>query len=340
MGEPVTDPLSGFGNGDRFRRLVRRPWLAALLVAAALDPAAAQDVSMSWGESLKAAQSSSNYTFQFQYLQLIGPDWGGSLGWYNEGHLPWGRVDGPVLQGWRFLPSGEGGWRLGAGLGVYNFFRTVRAEGVPDYADHHGFEPLLSLSVQVPVSRDWALELRANQALGFSGDRTLAILGGVRVRLGAVQGEAPPAGSEAGGADELAAYSGRTLLNSFATEKTGPFGARDLAYRRCLGPHADVTLAYCDEGGIDGVNRAGVVAQGWITERGACNDLLVGFGLGPYVGRESVGPVSTRRTSLQYSMLAGLPLAAHWSGRVLWNRTLGQNQRDTDMFLGGLAYGF
>jgi hypothetical protein len=167
--------------------------------------------------------------------------------------------------------------------------------------------------------------------------------------MGADEGQAPSASQYRDtGRDPLNEWTflfGRTILNSFESESTSFMESSLVGYRRRVARHVDVSLSYCDEGGLGPVKRDGLALQGWVMTRPFQGQWLLGFGMGPYFNRlfpdrnaASASATANFRTNALYSMVVGRHLWRHWAGRLQWNRTLTRNNRDTDALLTGLAY--
>lgn len=320
-------------------------WLSLLLAAQLELPA--QEVAFGVGRLHELGAKETTYSWQFQYLQYFNESWAGSFTWLNEGHLSDHHRDGAALQGWHFHRMENNALRLGAGLGLYRYFDTTSQDQADGYRNNHGIKPILSLRGQYPwPSGAWSTFAQLNRVFGPDGPQTQGILIGVSTRFApAPAGEkrATRGTSVEDTDNELDFMFGRTILNSFESEASDFLSSYAVDYRRRVADHLDLTVGYCDEGGIDSAKRDGLVAQGWVTTRPSHGDWLLGAGFGPYCYRDfpdqkSSSAGTSIRTSMRYSMIVGHHLWAHWSGRLQWNRTLTHYQRDTDVLLAGLAY--
>ena len=107
----------------------------------------------------------------------------------------------------------------------------------------------------------------------------------------------------------------------------------------CLNGIASGT--YCDEGRIDSVTRKGLAFQLW--GRGEGPGCTLSVGLGPYLNRvypfqTSAPPDLSQRVALRCSLLAVRRIWRNWEARFQWDRTLSDDNRDTDAFLAGIGY--
>ncbi|NTV76270.1 MAG: hypothetical protein HGA66_18965, partial [Holophaga sp.] len=266
----------------------------------------------------------------------------------NEGHLEGHHRDGASVQAWRFHRMEQNSLRLGAGLGVYRNFDTVPDPDARGYQNDHGLRTLVSLRAQyASTGGSWEGFVQLNRVLGTPGPQTQGALVGISTRLGG-RPLTPASGSRTPREDppnELAFLFGRTILNSMESETTEFLQSFAIDYRRRLTRHVDLSVTYCDEGGIDAARRDGVAVQLWLSTRSAERDWLLSVGAGPYLSRtfpdrgQPQPPDTVNiRASGRYSMLVGRRLGGHWGVRLQWNRTVTLNDRDTDVLLSGLAY--
>lgn len=317
-----------------FARVVALGWLAG---GHAL---AAQELSAAAGRLHGMTAGGVTYSWHLQFIQPLNERWGVGLAWLNEGHREDHHRDGLVVQGWYHHVMRANRLRLGAGLGLLRSFDTT-GEASGAYRNEHPIRPILSLKAAYPWHGGaWGTYLQVNRVLGPAGDQTQAILVGVGARYGR---PASPASKPRAGAagQELAVLFGRTILNSFSSETTRFLESLALEYRRRVGRHLAVSLAYTDEGGLPGASRDGLVAMAWLDSRSGDGAWRVALGLGPYVSRDQPSDAPgkvTVRTSGRYALSLDRHLGGHWGVRLQWNRTLTRYDRDTDALLTGLAY--
>lgn len=324
-----------------------------LLAFAILQSASAQEFSAAMGRLHAIGGKESTYSWQFHYLQHFNPALTVSLGWLNEGHLPDHHRDGPVIQAWRFHRMAKNDLRLGIGLGLYRYFDTTEAGGVEGHRNRHGALPILSLRAHYPVTDGrWGAVVQLNRTLTADAPQTQAIMVGVSTIFGSPSASSRRSTSGRGihesdqpdHTHELTFFFGRTILNSFESESSDTLESISLEYRKIYTKYIDASLTYCDEGNIDSVKRDGVTPQVWFSKRSS--DLFVlSFGIGPYFSRmfpkhdnSSENKSVNIRTSMRYSMLAGIDLWRHWSVRLQWNRTLTTYHKDTDVLQVGISY--
>ncbi|WP_306599614.1 hypothetical protein [Geothrix sp. 21YS21S-2] len=322
--------------------------LLVLLAAVGGSHVRGQEVSAALGRLHVIGAREATYTWQFQYLHPLAGAWSASFTWLNEGHLDGHHRDGASVQVWRFHRMERNSLRLGAGLGIYRNFDTTPGQDGGGYQNDHGLRTLLSLRAQYPFAGGaWEGFVQLNRVLGAPGPQTQGSLVGVSTRFGghpSVRPSASPAPRE-DPANELVFLFGRTILNSMESETTEFLQSFAVEYRRRLARNVDVSVTYCDEGGIDAARRDGLSVQAWLSTRSANRDWMLSVGIGPYLSRtfpdrgKSEPPDTVNiRSSGRISMLAGRSLGPHLGLRLQWNRTITLNDRDTDVLLTGLAY--
>jgi len=340
------------GETRPFGRFLRAPFFRFLMVLGC-GRLLGQEVSISLGRLHEIGVREYTYSWQLQYFHQLGEEWGGTLSWLNEGHIPDHHRDGVHLQAWKLHRIETNNLRLGLGLGLFQYFDTTESSHPSGYRNRHGLKPILSFRAQYPISdQGWEALVLINRTLGSDGPQTQGMMVGANFRFGLdppwAHREGPRLRAEealGGHRNELALMFGRTILNSFESESTDFLGAFSLEYRRHMNPHLDFSVAYSDEGGIDSVKRDGLAVQGWITTHSNRQDMTLAFGIGPYFNRvfpssadeEGQGCVNVR-TSLRYSMILSRTFWGHWAYRLQWDRTNTFQHADTDVLLTGLVY--
>ena len=327
----------------------RRGLVLSIGALAATLPVRAQMVVASAGHLNDTGHAEATYTWRLNYLQQIVPGWGASLGWMNEGHLPDHHRDGPVLEAWRYWQLGNRPGHLALGLGLYRPFDTITG---PDgsFQDRHGCRGVASAALGRPLDADrrWLAAVQADRTFGGWAPQTQSVSLGLGYRLGQAFRLEGEAGGGAGGSEPLLPqtlnlYYGTTVLNSFQSE-TAP--AYQIEYRRTLTSYWEWSLAYSDEGSPGVIEREGIVAQGWFGGWFLDQKLQLSVGWGPYANRfkETGDGGATWDTS--YRMAMRITLGAAWRlgrsllARAAWNRTVTSFNRDSDVIVGGVGYGW
>ncbi len=318
----------------------------SLAVAAALAPVAAgaQDLSLFAGGARGGTDHASTRAFALAYERGIGVPgiarylFGGVV-YLNEGHIPGHHRDGMAAQlGVRTNPGGSG-LSLSAAAGPYRYFDTAVAEEQPQgYADAHGWGTLYTLGAawRAHDSR-WLYRLRVDRVRGQGSFDTTSVFAGVGYRLdqdGSFPDNAWP--RTKGGADEVFAAGGTTIVNSFHSQKAN---AGTVEWRHRLGPAIRASVGWLSEGDARLIRRDGVLVQGWLEPTFSEGRYSLGVGFGPYFAVDSYRP-DARRTQALLSATASYRLSTSWLARLTWHRSVTSYDRDSDIFLLGVGYRF
>jgi hypothetical protein len=305
----------------------------------------AQEVSAGLGLLRNTATGDLTYSWQLQYFMPLGKTLAASVGYLNEGHVDDHHRDEYGLQLWAMSELGDRA-RLGLGLGAFAFFDTTRGQDPSGYQDSHGLLAVASLRAEGPaLAGRWVPFIQANRTFGGEAPHTLTVLVGCGLTFG-------PAALEAGAArpgrtapdgqpNEVTFMVGKTVLNDYSSPSTPGLESYALGYRRTLAAHWDASLTYCDEGRVDSATRKGLAAQFWGRAEGP--GFALSAGLGPYFNRvypaqTGAPPDLSQRTALRCSLLATRRIWRNWEARFQWDRTLSDDNRDTDAFLAGIGY--
>jgi hypothetical protein len=196
---------------------------------------------------------------------------------------------------------------------------------------------LYSVSAKWRSSGPWVYEARFNHAQTEKSIDTSEFILGVGRRLD--KDQRPPDFS--GGPerrDELTAYYGITIVNSFESETARAFSVE---YRHAFRPALRGSVAWLSEGDAALIKRNGIVAQGWYEPSFSNDRFTLGLGLGLYVAtddyredREGAFPSGVISLSASYH------LGREWLARFTWNRVTSGYDRDTDVLMLGAGYRF
>jgi hypothetical protein len=315
----------------------------SVLLATLVTPLAhADSVSVLAGAMNSTKQEQSSYAWTLSYLHDLNENMAVSFSWLNEGHVDNHHRDGHTFQFWGKAQALHPKLTLAAGLGPYRYFDTTpkRVDG-RGYLNDHGWGGIFSLQATWQGESDWQYQLRLNHISTSGSIDTNSIMLGMGYRLSPMAFD-DPSWPGARGKQEVVAYYGQTIVNSFGSE-TANSGA--LEYRYTFAPGVKASVEYIQEGEAKRMRRSGVALQAWY-EPGFFDDkFTVGLGVGPYF---SAGKKSrNNRPDLEKNAVAGLVTMAasyrfseHWRARVAWNRTVTDYDKDTDVILFGLGYLF
>lgn len=325
----------------------KKPWgaacILAALLAACLGPLAAwsQDLTGAVGVSRGGDSNDSSFGLSLSYSQDVAPYLAASFSYLNEGHVPGHHRDGFAPQLW--LSSGTllaRQFSLAAGVGPYYYFDTVPADSGAGYEDRSGWGVLYSLAATWrSASSPWLYQLRFNRVLVKNGLDTSAVLVGIGYRLDKDErtASAGASGAMSGPRNELTLLGGRSIVNSYASERAW---AKGIEYRRELGALLQGSIALLDEGDGGLTRRRGIAAQGWLEPSFYDDKLTLGVGLGPYVAIDDHRPTREPVLAGIVSLTGSYRLGEAWVARASFSRVISGYHRDTDLILLGLGYKF
>lgn len=311
----------------------------SLLLASRM--AAADVVWLDAGAMRTAAQDDRSYTWMLSYSHPITQNWSASFTWLNEGHLENDHRDGHSVQAWYHTDPLWDHLRLGVGIGPYRFFDTTSAGAGGSYSDNHGWGVLYSLAAvwQNPDS-NWLYQLRLNHVQANGSIDTNSVTLGVGYELspdtlGSNQWQVPA------GRQEIAAYGGKTILNSFDSE-TG--SAASVEYRYSVSPWVKLSGAWLNENNPATVRRNGALAEVWLEPEFYNKRLTLGVGAGAYIlinkSSNTVDEGDPDRVSGVVTLTASYKVMEHLRARVEWHRIVTSYSRDSDIVLLGAGYEF
>lgn len=313
-----------------------------LILAAA--PLHAQEIHLLGGLGDNTATSHGTYAWQIGYLEGLGEHLAFSVSYLNEGHVPIHHRDGNTLQLWGRFTLLDRRLSLAAGAGPYYYFDTTAASASGDCIDNHGWGTMFSTAVTWYADNHWLVLLKSNWVHTGDSIDTTSMLLGIGYRFSpppppGPPGETPP---PAGQDNELTAFLGRTIVNSFNSEKAV---ATAVEYRRNVVRHLDWTVGWLHEGDARLIRRNGVTSQLWAVEPLLDDSLLLGIGGGAYIAIDRYihtlpGESGSKPLSGLLTLTADYRFTPRWSIRTSWNRVVTSYNRDTDVILGGLGFRF
>lgn len=313
--------------------------VACLVVIAACSlPAASQELSLAAGVTQLQPPRDRTFGVRVEWLHDLGGPFAGSLAYLNEGHVPGHHRDGISAQLWLRSPPTPGGWRFGIGAGPYQFFDTTLAESADGYRNAHGVGASYSAAAWwAPKGRPWFVQMRVDrQELPRSLDSTMVLVG-VGTRLDQDGSFLSNAAVDAHPRrDEIAAYGGQTVVNSFTSPKST---ARALEWRHRFAPAVTASLTWLNEGDARLIRRDGVLVQGWLEPTLRGHRWSLGFGGGAYVAVDDYRP-GGRHVIPVVGTTIGWRFAASVAARLNWLRVASNADRDSDVFLLGLGWLF
>lgn len=329
---------------SRVRRAIA---VSAVATAACVSSAASQELSFLTGALEDYETREDTYSWRIEYLQGLGENLHFTWSWVNEGHVLGHHRDGHTLQLWYRRNTLGRRLSLALGGGAYRFYDTQAAETSQGYANQHGTGVNASATAGYYLRNRVVLRGQLTRIWGPSTtiDTWSGLLGvGYQLQAPRQPGPTPWANrqSERTLSNELTLFIGRTVVNSYNSEK-GVAGK--LAFRRGFARYFAWSIALVDEGDPDVIRRDGVTSQIWAARTFFRDEFEIGLGVGLYYAiDQKYNPESDDEGQ---GTLAGLVtpsicwrFAPQWSLRLDWDRTVTSYHRDTDIFGLGAGYRF
>ncbi len=327
------------------------PLLAVALLASigvlAHRPAPAQELTVYAGGRTSSDTRERSYAWKLEYLQGLGEHFHFTWSWLNEGHVLGHHRDGHTLQFWARANVLERRLSLALGGGGYRFYDTQEAPTTQGYADVHGSGAILSgtaawyfrdrLVVRGEINRIWAPTTTSID--------TWTLLVGVGYQLQAPSEPGPRPVPERQREwttpNEITAFVGRTVVNSFGSESGI---ASQIAYRRGISRYFVWSVSLINEGDPDVIRRNGIATQMWAARVFLHERFEIGLGVGGYYSLdkkyEPPPGASAKTLSALVTPTFGWRFAPRWILRFDWDRTVTGYDRDTDIFGLGVGYRF
>lgn len=292
--------------------------------------------------------------WQLSYREDLGDYFAYSVSWINEGHLTGHHRDGPACQFWGRKDLLKGKLSLAGGMGPYLFFDTLQ-NGGPLYKDiQHGWAGVGSLSATWHTESGWMVQLLGNYVVADSNINTASILLGIGYDLdklgrpNSIRSVKPQPATNADNDvkdmnNEITVFLGGAIINASKNSQTSI--STGIEYRRGIVPYLDWTIGWLYEGDMDLLRRGGLTTQVWPTKSFLDNRIRLGMGLGMYVALDTRYQPGTGEDEDETILGLITPtisyrFAGPWLVRLSWNRTVSRYDRDTDVILIGIGYGF
>ncbi|MGO9802046.1 MAG: hypothetical protein ACLPTM_03960 [Steroidobacteraceae bacterium] len=341
---PIHTPARGTAVVSRLARAA----LPALVLAGMLASprARAEELTVLAGVTDSDDHTSGTYAWGLEYRQQLLTDLDTSFGYLNEGHLPGHFRDGAVLQLW-----GHTLWRqrvdlaLGAGPYIYCDTQTY-PNGGERYSNYHSVGAIVTGSLSYTLSRDWFARLELSEVIAPGNVATRTVMLGLGYRLqpfiDALSHSAQdlPRAADPDAANELGVFYGQTIIDGQHADASAAFGVE---YRRRVGRHFELSASVIDDGdGLDG-RHAGMTGEAWIVQDFLSRQLVVGLGLGAYLGFESYQTIyhTTAASAVGLvSMTASWRFTRSLALRLVWHRGVTGDDQDRDVVTLGLGWRF
>jgi hypothetical protein len=305
-------------------------------------PAWAQEFFVNGGVTRDTHSGTAALQWGVTYRQNLGEHAAFSFSYINEGHQPNHYRDGFAAQIWARTSMLHPLLSFSLGAGPYAYFDTKLTPVRAVYEDQHDLGIISSATATWSGLSPFLVQVRLNYIIAQHSFDTLSATFGIGYLLGAK----PSAGSPSKPPEstrtfnnEITAFLGQTVLNSAKGEKDTAMGVE---YRRSVFRYIDWTVAWLNEGDTRPIGRYGVMSQLWAVHPFFNDHLVLGIGGGPYLAYEKYSGTDEERTTLvgALSATATYRVTSHWAGRFTFNRIITNDNRDTDVFLGGLTYRF
>ena len=325
-----------------FKQAVTTCAVAALIFAAGTaNAAAAAELVLLGGETLVSSPKDDSYSWQLEYRQDLSKHLAAGISYLNEGHIKQHHRDGYTAQIWARTQLLDNRLVLGAAVGPYFFLDTTSDSTSDGFSNNHGWKSMFSLAAAWQLEDNLVLELRSNLVKWPNSFDSTTILAGVGYSFEPAVVQTSSASQDQEDKNEVTLFLGQTVVNSLNSQRSI---AASLEYRRHLSRHIDWTVAGLYEGDNRLVRRDGLITQLWATQQ-LTKDLSVGAGAGAYfdIGKNDTPFIAAGSEDFLTGLItltASYRFAHKWALRVSWNRVISNNQRDTDVILGGLGYLF
>ena len=330
-------------------------WIVTVaLIMSTVALATAEDLSILGGTVERTGESKKSFSWQLEYLEGISEHFAYSLSCLNEGHTHLHHRDGLAAQLWTRTNLFDRHLSLMAGVGPYSYCdSTWNREGT--FVNNHGIGAICSLATVWYTDNRLFFKIQGNfvdlqrnaniydpqnstntfsalVGIGYQFDtpRKLATLGSAQLQQEKTTNTT---------SNELTLFAGLTSVNSAISQSTVTYS---LEYRRGLMKNLDWTVAWSKEG-ESYLNRGNSIStQLWATTSVLDDLLSLGIGAGAHATLDhyNVAQQSSKTVSGIASISASYRLLPYLDTRITWNRIITSNDRDTDIFLGGVGYRF
>ncbi len=257
-----------------------------------------------------------------------------SITYLNEGHQPDHARDGLAPQLWARTSPVKSRISLAAGLGPY-LYSDTRTNEIGPKDIRHDVGLIGSASATWYGLSPFILQARADYIHASAFD-TLGWTIGVGYLLSDEKTSTPFEFNV--GKNEIDVYVGRTVLNIDHSEST----SIAVEYRRKLFRYLDWSIGYLHEGNDRPVGRYGILTEVWLAREFFHDRIALGIGAGPYFAHDRYGGDDGQRDAVlgAVSFTGAVRFTPHVGLRLIFHRIITDNDRDTDVFMGGLALTF
>ena len=324
--------------------LARAFFFFAWLGAGAVQPLAAQELSLLAGSMGTRHLGGKSYAWELEYRQELARHLAWSAAWINEGHDTLHHRDGVAGQAWLTTGPVAENLSFAAGLGVYHYSDTQLLPGDTSY-NVHGWTPIYSASATYRTGSPWLFRLTANRIQRAADLQTNTIVIGVGYELRTGSDPRPPSetagnGPRATTANEFTVFVGKSIVNTTFSEDADAIVAE---YRRGLIDHLDGTISWLNEGDPRVIRRHGIASQLWLVDDFLAHHFTLGLGAGPYWYFDRKPDPSGRNDhdgefAAVISPTASYRFGEHWVARLTWNRVMSHYNRDADVIVLGAGF--
>jgi len=318
--------------------------LCALLFAGVTAPLAAQEFTAFMGVNTATNFTEPTYAWKIEYRQGLGEPLAFSYAWLNEGHFEGHHRDGHTASLWWRFNLADRRLSLAFGGGAMRYYDTQDATDSTSYTNVHGWAGITSFDAAYYFRSRWIIRYEMNRTwAGTSTIDTWDFLLGVGYQLQAPAKPGPRDWPEQQPnpttQNELTAYVGRTILNSFNSQEAV---AGQIEYRRGLSRYIDVSASVIYEGAPVDNSRGGILLELWAGRTFFNDKFELTLGAGPYFAFAGGGSDSTSGSAVLGMITPSFSyrFGSHWDARFSWNRTFTNFDKDTDIFMLGVGYRF
>lgn len=313
-----------------------------LMLALLASPAAAQELFINGGVMRNSQIQETGGQWSVMYRQDLGKHMAFGFSYINEAHRSDSYRDGLSAQIWGHTNISDLPLSLSLGIGPYAYFDTRVSSTADTYENAHGFGLISSAAATWYGISPWLFQMRIDYIANHNAYNTLSATAGIGYRLegSTSPGFQPPPAGEGTSENEITLYLGQSILNSDNTEHSFAGG---IEYRRSLATYIQWTVALLHEGDTRPLSRYGITTQLWAVRTFLYGRLDLGIGAGPYLAQDNNGDGDGKSATTgagDVSITTAYRFHPRLAVRATWNRIITDYSRDTDLFMGGLAYRF
>jgi len=305
----------------------------------------AQELYLLGGMLRNTNDGNKSYSWQLEYIESLGENFGLGVTYLNEGHVPNHHRDGTALTLWARSGLLDRRLSLAAGIGPYYYYDTMPANTEKGFINDHGWGGIFSSAVTWHTDSRWLFQLRTNWVKNFETFDSFSALAGIGYKF--EEPSAAPLPKKSGPANaatmknELVLYAGQTIVNSLKSQQSE---ALAVEFRRRVYPSVDWSATWFYEGDRRLTRRNGLAGELWAVRDFLDDRLTLGIGGGVYFPVDHRNNINKSRFSRNVCGLVTLTssyqILPPLSFRVSWNRVITNYDNDTDVILGGIGYRF